>query len=241
MISIDSCPVTIQTSAQSVPSTPGWMGEVALIAHYLRKQGVLSAIAEQVRFARRRFGRYEVLDFVAVLLGYAISGERTLEAFYERLSRLRRRAWWPCSDGSGCLRVRRSRAFWPRFPPPPVEALRTLFLSDGFSRPLDKEEHVAGLWDRQGTRLPRLRRGWHARGRPATGFAKKLGSAHAPAPFASPVCRLSTPAASVGKWCARAPQYSMRTRTSGWPVLATPATDATGQNCAAQWWQSRST
>ncbi|SRR6266699_5491348 len=88
MISIASSPVTIQTSAQSVPSTPGWMGEVTLIAHHLRKLGVLSAMAEQVRFARRRFGRYEVLDFVAVLLGYAISGERTLEAFYERLARL---------------------------------------------------------------------------------------------------------------------------------------------------------
>ena len=37
------------------------------------------------RFARRRFGRYEVIDFVAVLFGYAISGERTLEAFYEHL------------------------------------------------------------------------------------------------------------------------------------------------------------
>src|SRR6266566_10081198 len=83
MISIASSPVTIQTSAQSVPSTPGWMGEVTLIAHHLRKLGVLSAMAEQVRFARRRFGRYEVLDFVAVLLGYAISGERTLETFYQ--------------------------------------------------------------------------------------------------------------------------------------------------------------
>ncbi len=151
MISIDSCPVTIQTSAQSVPSTPGWMGEVALIAHYLRKQGVLSAIAEQVRFARRRFGRYEVLDFVAVLLGYAISGERTLEAFYERLS--------PWADAFMALFGRErlpARSTLSRFlaalSPEPVEALRTLFLSDGFSRPLDKEEHVAGLWDRQGTR-----------------------------------------------------------------------------------------
>ncbi len=36
--------------------------------------------------AQHRFGRYEVIDFVAVLFGYAISGERTLEAFYERLS-----------------------------------------------------------------------------------------------------------------------------------------------------------
>ena len=27
----------------------------------------------------------QLIDFLAVLLGYAISGERTLEAFYERL------------------------------------------------------------------------------------------------------------------------------------------------------------
>ena len=55
-----------------------------LMAH-LRKHGVLSKISERVRFARRRFGRYEVIDFLAVLFGYAISGERTLEEFYERL------------------------------------------------------------------------------------------------------------------------------------------------------------
>ena len=58
---------------------------MTLIAHHLKRQGTLAAIEEQVRFARRRFGRYEVIDFVAVLLGYAISGERTLEAFYEGL------------------------------------------------------------------------------------------------------------------------------------------------------------
>jgi len=38
-----------------------------------------------VRFARRRFGRYEVIDFLAVLFGYAMSGARTLEAFYQQL------------------------------------------------------------------------------------------------------------------------------------------------------------
>ena len=52
---------------------------------YLRKHAVLTKISEAVRFARRRFGRYEVIDFLAVLFGYAISGERTLEAFYESL------------------------------------------------------------------------------------------------------------------------------------------------------------
>jgi hypothetical protein len=59
--------------------------EVALIVPYLRKQGVLSAISSQVRLARRRFGHYEVIDFLAVLFGYAISGERTLETFYEQV------------------------------------------------------------------------------------------------------------------------------------------------------------
>src|SRR3989440_10044372 len=77
--------VRIQTSSDSVPSTPCWFGEVALLIPYLRKQGILSAINSQVRLARRRFGRYEVIDFLAVLFGYAISGERTLEAFYARL------------------------------------------------------------------------------------------------------------------------------------------------------------
>jgi hypothetical protein len=41
------------------PSTPCWFGEVVLISSYLRTRGILSKITEQVRFARKRFGRYE--------------------------------------------------------------------------------------------------------------------------------------------------------------------------------------
>src|SRR5713101_1125940 len=85
MSSIADTAVVIQSSAQSVPSTPSWLGEATLIAHYLKRLGVLAAIAERVRFARRRVGHYDLIDFVAVLLGYAISGEPTLKAFYERL------------------------------------------------------------------------------------------------------------------------------------------------------------
>ena len=85
MTSIAYSPVSIQTSGRSAPLPPPWFGQVVLIVAHLRKQGVLDAISEQVRFARRRFGRYDVIDFVAVLFGYAISGERTLESFYERL------------------------------------------------------------------------------------------------------------------------------------------------------------
>ena len=86
MTSIADSSVIIQISSESVPSPPCWLGEVVLLVEHLRKQGVLAAIDERVRFARRRFGHYEVIDFLAVLFGYAISGEHTLEAFYEQLA-----------------------------------------------------------------------------------------------------------------------------------------------------------
>jgi hypothetical protein len=80
---------------------------------------------EQVRFARRRFGRYEVIDFVAVLFGYAISGERTLEAFYERL-----RPWasvFMALFGRERLPARSTLSrFLAALSPEPIEALRTL-------------------------------------------------------------------------------------------------------------------
>src|SRR5436853_3167620 len=85
MNSITYSPVNVQASPHAVPSVPNWFGEATLIARHLQRQKVLATISEQVRFARRRFGRYEVIDFLAVLFGYAISGERTLEGFYERL------------------------------------------------------------------------------------------------------------------------------------------------------------
>jgi hypothetical protein len=66
MISIADGSVHIQASAESQPATPSWLGEVALVASHLQKQGTLNKICERVRFARRRFGRYDVLDFLAV-------------------------------------------------------------------------------------------------------------------------------------------------------------------------------
>jgi hypothetical protein len=67
------------------PQPLAGLARVALMAASLRKHGILTKISERVRFARRRFSQYEVIDFAVVLFGYAISGERTLEIFYERL------------------------------------------------------------------------------------------------------------------------------------------------------------
>ena len=149
MTSIADSSVSIQTSSESVPSPPGWLGEVVLLVEHLRKQGVLAAIDEHVRFARRRFGHYEVIDFLAVLFGYAISGERTLEAFYEQLA--------PFDEAFMALFNREqlpSRSalsrFLASFTPAAVEALRVLFLEDLLTRPLTKERQRGELLDRAG-------------------------------------------------------------------------------------------
>jgi hypothetical protein len=122
---------------------------VALLIPSLRKQGVLSAISSQVRLARRRFGHYEVIDFLAVLFGYAISGERTLEAFYERLM--------PLAQPFMALFDRErlpSRSALSRFLASltweATEALRTLFLADLLACPPDTERHTGSLVDRVG-------------------------------------------------------------------------------------------
>src|SRR6266849_1299067 len=150
MISITDSRVSIQTSPQSVPSTPSWFGEVTLIAHYLRRLGVLSALAERVRFARRRFGQYDVIDFVVVLLGYAISGEDTLEAFYDRLQPFAT-AFMALFERDRLPHRSTLSRFLAALDQAPVEALRPVFLEDLVARSLEKEEKVGGLWDRQGT------------------------------------------------------------------------------------------
>lgn len=151
MSSIVDGSVCIQTSAEAQTATPSWLGEVALVASHLQKQGILNKIRERVRFARRRFGRDDVLDFLAVLFGYAISGERTLEAFYEAVHpfagpfmALFGRASLPAASTLS--------RFLAALPAEPVEALRTLFLEDLLARRLSTQEQDAGLWDRQGNR-----------------------------------------------------------------------------------------
>jgi hypothetical protein len=141
--------LTIQTSAESAPTVPAWFGEVVLIVEYLRKHGVLAKISERVRFARRRFGHYEVIDFLAVLFGYAISGECTLEAFYERLRPFAApfMALFECDQLPARSTLSR---FLAALTAEPVEALRTLFLDDLLSRPLANEKQTGGLADRVG-------------------------------------------------------------------------------------------
>jgi hypothetical protein len=151
MSSIADGSVCIQTSAEAQAATPSWLGEVALVASHLQKQGILNKIAERVRFARRRFGRYDVIDFLAVLFGYAISGERTLESFYEAVHPFA--VSFMALFGRASLPAASTLSrFLAALPAEPVEALRSLFLEDLLARRLSPEEQEAGLWDRQGNR-----------------------------------------------------------------------------------------
>jgi hypothetical protein len=149
MTSILDSQVHIQTSAESVPAPPSWFGEAVLLIGYLRKQGVLTKVGEQVHFARRRIARYEIIAFVAVLFGYASSGERTLEAFDESLRPFA--APFMALFGRDRLPARSTLSrFLAALSPEPVAALRSLFLTALLARPLCQQEHQAGLRDRRG-------------------------------------------------------------------------------------------
>jgi hypothetical protein len=55
------------------------------MARHLAAHGLLDAFAHCAHLGRGRFGSYKPLDFLVLLIGYAISGERTRASFFERL------------------------------------------------------------------------------------------------------------------------------------------------------------
>src|SRR6266699_3107948 len=139
--------VTIQITPESKPTTPPWMGEVAAFARILTQVGILTAIQDRVRFARARFGHYDLIDFVIVLIGYGLSAEPTLQAFYERL--------FPFAEPFMTLFGRNQlphRSTLSRFlaalDQPTVEALRSLFQEDLLAR--QPFASPSGLFDRRG-------------------------------------------------------------------------------------------
>ncbi len=141
-----SC-VQIQISPNSLPSTPSWFGEVAAFAQVLTHTGMLKTIQDGVRFARARFGTYDLIDFAIVLVGYVLSGEPMLLAFYERLA-----PWaspFMALFGRDQLPHRSTLSrFLAALDQPTVEALRTLFQKDLLTR--KPFPSPGGLFDRTG-------------------------------------------------------------------------------------------
>jgi hypothetical protein len=121
---------------------------------------------------RGSFGRYEVLDFLALLFGYAISGERTLQIFFDRLQ--------PFAEPFMAFFEREMlphrstlSQFLAAIDSPCLEAFRTLFATSSFLWGWTRAT-IGGLWDRSGQRyvvfdiVCGLRYRWHSLGRPPT-------------------------------------------------------------------------
>ena len=150
-MSAGTAAVDIQTSPDDVPTIPPWFAEVTVVARHFQQRGLLDALSAQVRLARGRAGHYDVIDFIALLLGYAISGEATLEAFFARLAPFAR----PFMALFGRDRVPH-RSTLSRFldavDAPCLEALRRLFEQE-VAQHGSSSERLGGLLDRTGQRL----------------------------------------------------------------------------------------
>src|SRR2546428_9561466 len=147
---VSNCCIEIQTASENRPSVPAWFAEVAIIARHLATKGLLDAFAIRVRLVRGRFGTYEPIDFLAVLVGYAISGERTLSDFFERVTPFE--TAFMALFGRKCLPHRSSLSrFLADVDRPCLEAFRTLFEQQTFAEGWTAET-IGGIFDRQGRR-----------------------------------------------------------------------------------------
>jgi hypothetical protein len=140
--------IEVQTSPLDRPSVPAWFAEVVILSQHLTTKGLLQAFSHQVQLMRGRFGSYEPIDFLVLLFGYAISGERTLSAFFERVA--------PFGPAFMALFGRVDlphRATLSRFlasvDRPCLEAFRTLFEQHSFVEGWTQAS-IGGIWDRQG-------------------------------------------------------------------------------------------
>jgi hypothetical protein len=145
----DSC-LEVHTSPVDRPSVPAWFAEVVIVARHLAKNEVLDAFARQVHLVRGRFGSYEPIDFLALLIGYAISGERTLVDFFERLVPFE--TAFMALFGRNSLPHRSSLSrFLADVDRPCLEAFRQLFEQSSFAEGWTNDS-IGGIWDRQGRR-----------------------------------------------------------------------------------------
>ena len=146
---VATAPVAIQTCPQDVPSLPAWFAEVTLLAHHLRRQGILDALCDQVHLARGRMGQYEVIDFLG----------RALWLCYQRRADPRgvfSSVWpplpvpsWRSLAGSGCLTAARSLASSPLSMSRVCKRCEPS-LSRTASRMNSRQEHVRWLVGSQG-------------------------------------------------------------------------------------------
>ena len=142
--------IEVQTTSENRFSVPAWFAEVVIMAGYLEKKGLFEAFTHQVRLVRGRFGTYEPIDFLARLFGYAISGERRLPDFFERVAPFET-AFMALFGRNGLPHRSSLSRFLADIDRPCLEAFRMLFEQQTFAEGWTAET-IGGIFDRQGRR-----------------------------------------------------------------------------------------
>ena len=144
---IPNLSIEVQTSPVDRPSVPAWFAEVVILSQHLTTKGLLEAFAYQVQLVRGRFGSYEPLDFLALLVGSAVSSERTLADFFHRVAPFG--AAFMALFGYADLPHRPApRRFLANVDRPCLEAFRQLFEQYSFAERWTSET-IGGIWNRQ--------------------------------------------------------------------------------------------
>jgi hypothetical protein len=143
--------IEVQTSPEVCPSVPQWFAEVVIISRHLASHGLLEMFEQQILRKRKRFRLYEPMDFLAPLIGYAISGEETLTDFFTRLAPFEMA--FMALFGRASLPDRSSLCrFLAVVDRPCLEAFRTLFQQSSFGDGWTQET-IGGAINRQGHRV----------------------------------------------------------------------------------------
>jgi hypothetical protein len=121
-----------------------------MLSRFLASQHVFDRFEQQVLLVRK-CGIYEPLDFLASLIGYAISGERSLSDFFQRVAPFN--TAFMALFGRQKLHHRSSLShFLSAIDRPCLEAFRGLFQQCSFSQEWTPDT-IGSISDRQGRRL----------------------------------------------------------------------------------------
>lgn len=202
----------LRATSSPKPTAPPWLTEAVLVLRAWWTRWLPLPLVTSVRVVRGRAGRFEVLDFVLVLLAYAVSGTATLRVFHDQA-----RTVSEALMGSWQRHALPSRSALSRFLRDvswaSVESLRTLFLRISCSRARRLTTSV-GSWTGRARGISSST--GMARGGPiASGplWARRIVRPRGAAPRRGP--HLGIRGENVVRWCARAWWCNRPIRTSG--------------------------
>ena len=84
----DTSTTLIETTPESAASPPAWFAHAAVVLRAVRVCALGAALGERMRVARKRAGAYVALDYILLLLTFALSDEPHLKALFDHLAPL---------------------------------------------------------------------------------------------------------------------------------------------------------